>query len=82
MKVGDITFDLEESLHAESVLKRKESLVTNHHPPDIHKTVYERKREKADSTFAQSGTDRHDEYNESSWMEADDAVLAQLETGG
>lgn len=35
----DITFDLEESLHAESVLKRRESLVKVHQLSDSLKTV-------------------------------------------
>lgn len=45
-KRRNVTFDLEESLHAESVLKRGESLVKVCQPSDLLKTVSKIKKEK------------------------------------
>lgn len=61
----DLTFDLEESLHAESVLKRRESLVNVCQPHGWLKTVNKIEKEKRQK-FVVSETDRHDEYNERS----------------
>lgn len=46
MKLACITFDLKESLHAESVLKREKSLVTNHQPPATFRKQSTRERER------------------------------------
>lgn len=60
----DVTFDLEESLHAESVLKRRESLVKVHQLSDSLKTVNKTHKENRQK-FVQSERDTHDEYDSS-----------------
>jgi len=69
---------LEESLPAESVLKKRESLVNGRHFNDFLNV------EKADLKLSlKIQSDRYDEYNESSSTKADDTFLvAEEETEG